>query len=89
MYKSYKLVMLILNVKGGESETVEHLYKEVDGVLVPMNENEATLDMLDKTSKLGKNASVQNVKAMLFNPNGDLVKIEEVKEAHAPQTEAE
>lgn len=78
MYKSYKIVMFIVNVKGGESETVEHLYKEVEGKLVPMNEDEAILDMLDKTAKFGKNASVQHVKAMLFSPNGDSIKTEEV-----------
>ena len=78
MYKSYKLVMFIVNPSGGESETVEHLYNEVDGKLVPMNENEAILELLSKTSTTGKNAKVQSVKAMLFNPNGDLIKIEEI-----------
>lgn len=78
MYKSYKIVMFIVNPKGGESETVEHLYKEVDGKLVPMTEEEAKLDMLSKTSTTGKNDKVQSVKAMLFNPKGDLIKIEEV-----------
>lgn len=85
MYKSYKLLMFIVNPNGGESETVEHLYKEVDGTLVPMNENEAILDMLSKTASIGKNAKVQNVKAMLFNPKGDLIKIEEVIKEVAEQ----
>ena len=76
MYKSYKLVMFILNVKGGESETVEHLYHEVDGTLVPMNENEAILEMLSKTAKIGGNPATQIVKSFLFNPNGDNIKIE-------------
>lgn len=78
MYKSYKLVMFIVNPSGGESETVEHLYHEVDGKLVPMNENEAILETLSKTSSIGKNPKVQNVKSLLFNPNGDIIKIEEV-----------
>lgn len=78
MYKSYKIVMFIVNPNGGESETVEHLYKEVEGTLVPMNENEAILDMLSKTATIGKNAKVQSVKSMLFNPKGDLIKTEEV-----------
>lgn len=48
-----------------------------------MTEEEAKLDMLSKTSTTGKNDKVQSVKAMLFNPNGDLIKNEEVKDAHA------
>lgn len=78
MYKSYKLVMFMVNVKGGESETVEHLYKEVDGVLVPMTEEEAILKTLKETSTIGGNPSTQSVKAMLFNASGDMIKIEEV-----------
>lgn len=78
MYKSYKLVIFMVNAKGGESETVDHLYKEVEGSLVPMNENEAILKMLSETSKLGGNSAVQSIKSMLFDPNGDLIKIEEV-----------
>lgn len=78
MYKSYKLVMFVVNTKGGESETVEHLYKEVNGTLVPMKENEAILEMLSQTSKTGKNSAVQRVKALLFNTEGNLIKIEEV-----------
>lgn len=78
MYKSYKLVMFMVNINGGESETVDHLYKEVDGKLVPMTESEAVLETLSKTSKLGGNPSVQNVLAILFNPNGAIVKTEEV-----------
>ena len=78
MYKSFKLVMFIVSTKGGESETVEHLYHEVDGVLVPMNEDEAILEMLSKTSKQGSNASTSRVKAMLFNADGNLIKVEEV-----------
>lgn len=78
MYKSYKLVMFIVNVKGGESETADHLYKEVDGKLVPMNEDESKLKMLSEVSRIGGNASTQSIKATLFNPNGDSIKTEEV-----------
>lgn len=78
-YKSYKLVMFIVNPKGGESETVEHLYKEVNGELIPMTEDEAILKMLKETSTVGGNDKVQNVKAMLFNPDGNMIKVEEVK----------
>ena len=79
MYESFKLVIFMVNTNGGESETVEHLYKEVDGKLVPMTEEEATLKMLKETSTVGGNDKVQNVKAMLFNPNGDMIKTEEVR----------
>lgn len=83
-YKSYKLVMFMVNVKGGESETVEHLYKEVDGKLVPMTETEAILKMLRETSAIGGNDEVQNVKAMLFNPDGNMIKTEEIMKAIQP-----
>lgn len=79
MYKSYKLVTFMVNTKGGESETVEHLYKEVDGVNVTMTEEESILKMLKDTSTIGGNPNVQSIKAMLFNPNGDMIKIEEIK----------
>lgn len=78
MYKNYKLVTFILNVNGGESETVEHLQKEVEGKYVDLTESEAILKMFDKVSKIGGNPSTKNIKCMLFNPNGDLIKIEEV-----------
>lgn len=78
-YKSYKLVMFMVNVNGGESETVEHLYKEVDGKNVPMTEEQSILKMLKETSTIGGNDAVQNVKAMLYNPEGNMIKVEEVK----------
>ncbi len=71
--------MFMVNAKGGESETVTHLYKEVDGQLVPMTEEESILKMLKETSTIGGNDATQNVKAMLFNPDGNLIKVEEVK----------
>ena len=78
MYKSFKMLLMIVNTKGGESETVEHLYKEVDGKLVPMTEEEAKLKLLDTVSKTGGNALTQAIKGILFNPNGDEIKIEEI-----------
>lgn len=78
MYKSYKLVTFMVNTKGGESETVEHLYKEVDGVNVPMTEEESTFKMLKDTSTIGGNPNVQSIKTMLFNPDGNMIKVEEV-----------
>lgn len=87
MYKSYKILTMTVNVKGGEDEKVDHLYKEVEGKLVPMTENESILEMLDRTAKLGKNASVQHVRALLINPNGEVIRTEEVKNAHEPVAE--
>ena len=78
-YKSYKLVMFMVNAKGGESETVTHLYKEVNGELVPMTEEESILKMLKETSTIGGNDATLNVKAMLFNADGNMIKVEEVK----------
>ena len=54
-YKSYKLVMFMVNVNGGESETVEHLYKEVDGSNVPMTEDgkvDFSKDFFNKSTNL-------------------------------------
>lgn len=79
MYKSFKLVTFMVNTKGGESETVEHFYKEKEGVLVPMTEEESILKMLKDTSTIGGNPNVQSIKTMLFNPDGNMIKIEEVK----------
>ena len=50
----------MVNVKGGESETVEHLYKEVEGVNVPMTREESILKMLKDTSTIGGNPAVQS-----------------------------
>lgn len=79
--------MFMVNVKGGESETVTHLYKEVDGTLVPMTESESVLKMLSEVSKIGGNASTQSVKAILYNPNGEAIKIEEIKKDFEPIAE--
>ena len=78
MYKSYKLVIFMVNVNGGESETVENLYKEVEGTSVPMTESEAILKMLKNASSIGYNPAVQSIKAMLFNADGNLIKVEEI-----------
>lgn len=70
MYKSYKLLTMTVNIKGGENETIEHLYKEVDGKLVPMNEAEAIFKMAKDFSTIGGNASVHAIKCILINPSG-------------------
>ena len=78
MFKSYKLVMFMVNTNGGESETVTHLYKEVDSQLVPMDENESILKMLSEVARIGGNPSTYALKAYLYNPDGDFIKFEEV-----------
>ena len=82
MYKSYKLLTMTVNMKGGDSEEVEHLYKEVDGNLVPCTKEEAIFKMLSKTATVGGNPSTKAIKAYLINPSGNVEKTEEViKEA--------
>lgn len=82
MYKSFKLLIMTVNVNGGENETIEHLYVEKDGKLVPMTKDEAELKMLKDTSSIGGNPATKAIRAYLFNPNGDIEKFEEVvKEA--------
>lgn len=78
MYNNYKLVTLLLNSKGGASETIEALTKEVDGVLVPCTEEESKLKLYDKMSKTGGNASVQSIKCILLDPTGGVIKAEEL-----------
>lgn len=77
MYKSFKLLIMTVNIKGGENETVEHLYKEVGGKLVPMTEAEAVFRMSKDFSTIGGNASVQAIKCILFDTNGNIHKAEE------------
>lgn len=82
MYKSYKLLTFMLNTSGGESETVEHLYKEVmideKATLVPCTKEESIVKFYDKLSKNGGNKAVQAIKVMLFDDNGGLIKSEEL-----------
>lgn len=78
MYNTYKLVTFILNVKGGASETVEAMTKEVDGQIVPCTKAEAELKMSGKIYTVGGNPATKNIKCMLFNADGNLVKIDEV-----------
>ncbi len=72
-------MMIIVNTKGGESETVSQMTKEVNGEVVPMTEEESKLKMLSEVSRIGGNPTTQIVKAMLFNLNGDIIKIEDIK----------
>lgn len=78
MYNNYKLVTLLLNTKGGASETIEALTKEVDGAIVPCTKEEAMLKLYDKMSKTGGNASVQSIKCILLDANGGQIKVEEL-----------
>lgn len=83
MYNYYSLTTFTLNTKGGAEITTEKLTKEVDGVVVPCDETESILKLHDKLSKVGGNKATQSIKCVLFNPNGDMIKVEELNK---PQT---
>lgn len=78
MYKSYKLVTFLVNPNGGESETVEHLYKEVDGKNVPCTKEESIIKFYKKLSDMGASNYVQAIKCMLFDTNGSMIKSDEL-----------
>ena len=78
MYNNYKLVTLILNTKGGASETIEALTKEVDGQTVPCTKAEAEIKFLNKISSVGGNPATQSIKCVLFNSDGNIIKEDEV-----------
>lgn len=78
MYNNYKLVTLTLNTKGGESQTIESLTKEVDGTIVPCTKEEALLKFFNKLSSVGGNPATQSIKCLLLDDNGGLVKAEEL-----------
>lgn len=78
MYKSYKLLIMTVNTKGGENETIEHLYVEKDGKLVPMTKEEAEIKMLKDVATIGGNSATQAIKAYLYDTNGNQCKLEEV-----------
>jgi hypothetical protein len=79
MYNYFSLVTFTLNTSGGAEIVSEKLTKEVDGVVVPCNKAESELKLHDKISKVGGNKATQNIKCVLFNPNGDIIKIDEVE----------
>ena len=78
MYNNYKLLTLMLNTKGGASETVEAMTKEVDGQIVPCTLAEAELKLHGKITSVGGNPATQSIKCFLFDPNGALIKTDEV-----------
>lgn len=78
MYKSFKLVTFIVNPNGGESETVEHLYKEVDGKNVPCTREESIVKFHKKLSDNGDSPYVRAIKCMLFDDNGGMIKSDEL-----------
>lgn len=84
MYNNYKLVTLMLNVKGGESQTIDGLTKEVNGKLVPMNRTEAELKMYGDISKIGGNPAVKSIKCFLISPDGENIKEVEVEKDIEP-----
>lgn len=76
MFKSYKLLTMTVNINGGENETIEHLYKEENGKLVPMTNSEAIFKLSKDFSTIGGNDKTKAIKCMLFDTNGDLLKTE-------------
>lgn len=78
-YNTYKLVTITKNMNDGDAINSEALNKEVEGKLVPCTENEAILRCLNKASTVGGNPATQAVKCLLLNPEGNVIKIEEVE----------
>lgn len=78
MYNYFSLVTFTLNTSGGAEIVLEKLTKEVDGNVVPCDEAESILKLHDKMTKVGGNKATQDIKCVLFNPNGDIIKIDEV-----------
>lgn len=83
MYNYYFLTTITLNTSGGANATTENLTKEVDGKLVPCTEEESILKMFNKLSSVGGNKATQSIKCLLLNPNGDIIKVEEVSKPQA------
>lgn len=78
MYKTYKLLTLTLNTKGGEAQEIESLTKEVEGKLVPCTKAESELKMASKISTVGGNPATQSIKCFLITPEGNISKIDEI-----------
>lgn len=79
MYTFYRLVTIIMNPQGGASETIEHLMKEVDGVNVPKDETESKVAFFNKLSSMGGSQYVQDVKCLLLDPDGNVIKVDSVE----------
>lgn len=78
MYNTFKLVTFMVNPQGGESETVEHLTKEVDGQNVPCTREESIVKFYNKLSSMGGSQYVRAIKCMLFDNNGGMIKSDEL-----------
>lgn len=87
MYTFYRLVTIIMNPQGGASETIEHLMKEVDGVNVPKDETEAKVAFFKKLSDMGGSPYVQDVKCLLLDPDGNVIKVDSVEKPVAKPVE--
>lgn len=83
MYQYYRIVSLVVNVKGGASEEIEKCTKEItdekgEVKVVPCTKEESILKLLSKASTVGGNKATRDIKCLLINPSGDIEKIEEV-----------
>lgn len=78
MYNYFSLVTFTLNTSGGAEIVSEKLTKEVDEKVVPCDKAESELKLHDKITKVGGNKATQRIRCVLFNPNGDIEKIDEV-----------
>lgn len=87
MYTFYRLVTIIMNPQGGASETIEHLMKEVDGVNVPKDETESKVAFYAKLANMGGSQYVQDVKCLLLDPDGNVIKVDSVEKPVTPPVE--
>ena len=53
--------------------------KEEDGKVVPCTREESILKFFNKLSSVGGNPATQSIKCFLFDADGNIVKIDEVK----------
>lgn len=89
MYVYYRLLTLTLNTSGGASETIEKMTKEVDGKILPCTKEEAELKFHDKLAKVGGNPATQSIKCTLFDPEGHVIKVDDVTKPVTPVEVAE
>lgn len=78
MYNTYYLVTFMRNIEGGASSTTESMTKEVEGQIVPCTEAEAKIKMAHKLDTVGGNPSTQSIKCILFNADGNAIKVDEI-----------
>lgn len=70
-YKYYRLVSIIVNAKGGESETIEKMTKEVDGKVVPCDFEEAKRKMWKALNQVGGNPSTHTMECYILGFDGE------------------